>query len=109
MKYCRCHKSSTFPLCDGSHVAHNAATGDNVGPLVVMNKPEIRGTSPLAPIPGFVPKLDDSDAACAAGRASNYGVPSNVPGDNPTKRVDVVSSLLSLELHQLHQYSCSLP
>jgi hypothetical protein len=33
--YCRCWKSSTFPLCDGSHGKHNAATGDNVGPLIV--------------------------------------------------------------------------
>ena len=33
--YCRCWRSSTFPLCDGSHGKHNAATGDNVGPLIV--------------------------------------------------------------------------
>lgn len=32
--YCRCWKSKTFPYCDGSHGAHNAATGDNTGPLV---------------------------------------------------------------------------
>ena len=24
-----------FPLCDGAHNAHNARTGDNLGPLVV--------------------------------------------------------------------------
>eukprot|EP00039_Didymoeca_costata_P015649 m.270387 g.270387 ORF g.270387 m.270387 type:complete len:125 (+) comp16263_c1_seq1:111-485(+) len=34
-KICRCWKSQTFPLCDGSHVAHNQATGDNVGPALV--------------------------------------------------------------------------
>lgn len=34
--YCRCWKSETFPLCDGSHVAHNKITGDNVGPLILM-------------------------------------------------------------------------
>jgi CDGSH-type Zn-finger protein len=32
---CRCWRSSTFPKCDGSHVAHNKATGDNVGPLII--------------------------------------------------------------------------
>ncbi|RLN34722.1 CDGSH iron-sulfur domain-containing protein NEET [Panicum miliaceum] len=30
-----CWRSGTFPLCDGSHVKHNKATGDNVGPLLV--------------------------------------------------------------------------
>jgi CDGSH-type Zn-finger protein len=34
--YCRCWKSATFPLCDGSHAKHNAETGDNVGPLIVQ-------------------------------------------------------------------------
>ncbi|CAI9092112.1 OLC1v1027276C4 [Oldenlandia corymbosa var. corymbosa] len=33
--YCRCWRSKTFPLCDGTHVKHNKATGDNVGPLLV--------------------------------------------------------------------------
>ena len=33
--YCRCWKSDTFPLCDGSHMAHNKETGDNVGPLIL--------------------------------------------------------------------------
>ncbi|XP_074647673.1 CDGSH iron-sulfur domain-containing protein 2-like [Tubulanus polymorphus] len=33
--YCRCWKSKKFPYCDGSHTAHNKATGDNVGPVVL--------------------------------------------------------------------------
>lgn len=33
--YCRCWRSSTFPMCDGKHVKHNEETGDNVGPLLV--------------------------------------------------------------------------
>ena len=32
--------SKTFPLCDGSHVAHNKATGDNLG-LRCMSSTEI--------------------------------------------------------------------
>lgn len=35
VSYCRCWRSKTFPLCDGSHAKHNTETGDNVGPLVV--------------------------------------------------------------------------
>lgn len=33
--FCRCWESGTFPLCDGKHMAHNKATGDNLGPLIV--------------------------------------------------------------------------
>mmetsp|Transcript_22522 Transcript_22522/g.51568 ORF Transcript_22522/g.51568 Transcript_22522/m.51568 type:complete len:100 (-) Transcript_22522:317-616(-) len=38
--YCRCWQSGTFPLCDGGHMKHNEATGDNVGPLIVSIKKE---------------------------------------------------------------------
>jgi len=36
--YCRCWQSKTFPACDGSHMNHNKATGDNVGPLIIAAK-----------------------------------------------------------------------
>uniref|UniRef100_A0A0P4VKB0 Putative conserved plasma membrane protein n=1 Tax=Rhodnius neglectus TaxID=72488 RepID=A0A0P4VKB0_9HEMI len=36
--YCRCWRSSKFPLCDGSHSKHNAEHGDNVGPIVIKKK-----------------------------------------------------------------------
>jgi CDGSH-type Zn-finger protein len=29
--FCRCWKSKNYPFCDGAHVAHNKATGDNLG------------------------------------------------------------------------------
>jgi len=39
--YCRCWKSKKFPLCDGSHNAHNKETGDNVGPLIISNSQKV--------------------------------------------------------------------
>ncbi|KAL5570096.1 hypothetical protein UlMin_026671 [Ulmus minor] len=36
--YCRCWRSATFPLCNGSHVKHNKETGDNVGPLLLKKQ-----------------------------------------------------------------------
>ena len=34
--YCRCWKSKTFPICDGSHNQHNTDNRDNVGPLKLV-------------------------------------------------------------------------
>uniref|UniRef100_H3A632 CDGSH iron-sulfur domain-containing protein 2 n=1 Tax=Latimeria chalumnae TaxID=7897 RepID=H3A632_LATCH len=36
--YCRCWRSKTFPVCDGSHNKHNELTGDNIGPLIIKKK-----------------------------------------------------------------------
>jgi len=36
--FCRCWKSSKFPLCDGSHNGYNVVSGDNVGPVVIKKK-----------------------------------------------------------------------
>ena len=33
--FCRCWKSSKYPLCDGAHKQHNQETGDNIGPIVI--------------------------------------------------------------------------
>ena len=87
---CRCYKSEKFPFCDGSHNSHNKETGDNAGPIVVLESD-----------PGQIPK-DTEQCSCAkfsvkeakkkvkGPRANNYGVPSNVPIDEPSRRVDKV-------------------
>ena len=45
---CRCWHSKKFPFCDGSHNEHNRSTGDNVGPLLVVDS---RTKKSLAPSP----------------------------------------------------------
>ena len=69
---CRCFKSSTFPYCDGKHVSHNKACGDNTGPIVIKSlgkPPAERGLDKLK-VADFTPTL----SAGAPGRANNYGV-----------------------------------
>jgi L-lactate dehydrogenase (cytochrome) len=84
---CRCYKSATFPYCDGSHAAHNEATGDNAGPLVLKTglPAEKRGLD-------FTTAIDAAEKAkeVAGPRANNYGVASNMPPDAPVKVVDIV-------------------
>lgn len=41
--FCRCWLSDTFPMCDGSHVKHNAEFNDNVGPLIVSKPKSSQG------------------------------------------------------------------
>jgi len=36
--FCRCWRSSKFPLCDGAHTKYNIEQKDNVGPLVIKKK-----------------------------------------------------------------------
>jgi CDGSH-type Zn-finger protein len=67
VKFCRCWKSKTFPLCDNSHLEHNDACGDNTAPVVIT---------------GFEPVYKQY--------ANNGGVPSNMPPAEPIKRVDML-------------------
>ncbi|CAI9092111.1 OLC1v1027276C5 [Oldenlandia corymbosa var. corymbosa] len=54
--YCRCWRSKTFPLCDGTHVKHNKATGDNVGPLLVKKLQSLKAHN-LSNLLEFHPSL----------------------------------------------------
>merc|ERR1711871_97071 len=116
---CRCYKSKAFPYCDGSHRAHNAETGDNVGPLIVHADlddedsdfrkkwieavPEAaEGTLAAASKSALRgPSLSPSDIMAlhstlkGKGRTNNYGVRSTFPPEQPPEkrvtRVDLVS------------------
>lgn len=35
---CRCWRSSTFPLCDGTHNTFNKTSGENIGPCLIKKK-----------------------------------------------------------------------
>ena len=92
VKFCRCWSSTTFPFCDGSHDVHNvdctvAGSPDNAAPFVINTS----GTA-LADVKvladGTIPMLDESLAGKA--NANRYGVPSTMPPDDPTKRVDII-------------------
>ena len=50
--YCRCWKSETFPLCDGSHMKWNKETGDNLGPLIVDTPKVLTGAEYLKTMSG---------------------------------------------------------
>uniref|UniRef100_A0A061S3A4 Mitochondrial cytochrome n=1 Tax=Tetraselmis sp. GSL018 TaxID=582737 RepID=A0A061S3A4_9CHLO len=84
---CRCYKSASFPLCDGTHVKHNEETGDNVAPAVIKSglPPEKRGCEFRAEI-----SEEELLKAVTGARANNYGVKSNAPPENPTKRADML-------------------
>mmetsp|Transcript_41154 Transcript_41154/g.77114 ORF Transcript_41154/g.77114 Transcript_41154/m.77114 type:complete len:90 (-) Transcript_41154:201-470(-) len=63
--FCRCWKSATFPYCNGAHVAHNKATGDNVGPLIISMDaaaPSNQVSGPLASSPDL--KTDPMEDYC---------------------------------------------
>lgn len=65
VKFCRCMASKQFPYCDGSHVELNKQGVTNVGPLVVKAAPLPKG------------KVVEGSA-------------SNMPADNPMRRVDFI-------------------
>jgi len=35
LSLCRCWKSKTFPICDGTHKQHNRDNDDNCGPVCI--------------------------------------------------------------------------
>ena len=84
---CRCYKSSKFPLCDGTHVKHNEETGDNVAPVVVKSglPPEMRKKEFVAEI-----SAEEMNKAAKGLRANNYGIKSNMPPENPSRRADMI-------------------
>ena len=38
LKVCRCWRSGTFPLCDGTHTEHCESGSDNAGPALIMHE-----------------------------------------------------------------------
>eukprot|EP00327_Prymnesium_parvum_P002581 CAMPEP_0182830580 /NCGR_PEP_ID=MMETSP0006_2-20121128/18653_1 /TAXON_ID=97485 /ORGANISM="Prymnesium parvum, Strain Texoma1" /LENGTH=1019 /DNA_ID=CAMNT_0024958161 /DNA_START=95 /DNA_END=3155 /DNA_ORIENTATION=+ len=88
IKFCRCYRSSRFPLCDGAHNAHNKEAGDNAGPVVIKSFPPSDKRPTLPPVAAV------SEAELSRGivgkRANNYGIESNMPPNDPQRRVDIL-------------------
>mmetsp|Transcript_13066 Transcript_13066/g.36760 ORF Transcript_13066/g.36760 Transcript_13066/m.36760 type:complete len:511 (+) Transcript_13066:286-1818(+) len=84
---CRCYHSKKFPLCDGSHMKHNETTGDNVAPAVIKSglPADQRKTDFVTEV-----SMEELLKAASGPRANNYGVKSNMPPDNPSKRADMM-------------------
>eukprot|EP00462_Mataza_sp_D1_P012976 CAMPEP_0175149598 /NCGR_PEP_ID=MMETSP0087-20121206/17338_1 /TAXON_ID=136419 /ORGANISM="Unknown Unknown, Strain D1" /LENGTH=642 /DNA_ID=CAMNT_0016435319 /DNA_START=106 /DNA_END=2034 /DNA_ORIENTATION=- len=86
---CRCYASQKFPFCDGSHNKHNTANLDNAGPVVVKKDlPADVQAKLLVPAQTSEAEL----AKKSDKRADNYGIVSNMPPDNPSRRVDLIDS-----------------
>jgi CDGSH-type Zn-finger protein len=79
VQVCRCFASKTFPFCDGSHNAHNKATGDNVGPVVIIGG-DASGHQAVDLWCETDNDKAERDRDVTGLRANNYGVASSQAG-----------------------------